>query len=196
MEEKREVSHKLVLLGDASVGKSCIVIRFARDQFSELIDPTIGAHFLTKRIELPDDTLLKYEIWDTAGQERYRSLAPMYYKGASAGLVVYDITNPDSFEGAKNWVKELQSHASTNIILAMAGNKTDLPNRSVSTEAAVEFAAKNGLIFREVSAKEDTNISEIFLEIAKKLPKTNEKPETDGMRLNESRQPESQGWCC
>lgn len=116
----------------------------------------------------------------------------MYYKGASAGLVVYDISNPDSFEGAKNWIKELQSHASTNIILAMAGNKTDLPNRSVSTEAAVEFASKNGLIFREVSAKENSNINEIFLEIAKKLPKTTERSEReDAMRLNQKATPES-----
>ena len=124
----RKVRHlKLVLLGDSSVGKSCLVLRFVRDEFTEQ-EPTIGAAFLTQTITLEGEdnlksaTDFKFEIWDTAGQERYRSLAPMYYRGASAAIVVYDITKKDSFDGAKSWVKELQRRGDANVVIALAGN--------------------------------------------------------------------------
>jgi Ras-related protein Rab-5C len=109
---------KLVLLGDTAVGKSCLVVRFVRDEFFEFQEPTIGAAFLTQTVAL-DDATVKFEIWDTAGQERYRSLAPMYYRGAAAAIIVYDITNPDSFAGAKSWVKELQRRGDTNVVIAL-----------------------------------------------------------------------------
>jgi len=98
---------KLVLLGESAVGKSSLVLRFVKGQFHEFQESTIGAAFLTQTVCL-DDTTVKFEIWDTAGQERYHSLAPMYYRGAQAAIVVYDITNADTFERAKQWVKELQ----------------------------------------------------------------------------------------
>merc|ERR1712195_323291 len=103
------VQFKLVLLGDSAVGKSSLVLRFVRGQFFEYQESTIGAAFLTQNVSLNDYTV-KFEIWDTAGQERYHSLAPMYYRGAAAAVVVYDITNADSFQRAKSWVKELQKH--------------------------------------------------------------------------------------
>jgi len=108
----------VVLLGDTAVGKSCLVVRFVRDEFFEFQEPTIGAAFLTQTVSL-DDATVKFEIWDTAGQERYRSLAPMYYRGAAAAIVVYDITNKDSFNGAKSWVKELQRRGDPNVIIAL-----------------------------------------------------------------------------
>jgi small GTP-binding protein len=86
------------------------------------------AAFLTQTVQL-DDAAVKFEIWDTAGQERYRSLAPMYYRGAACAVVVYDITNPDSFAGAKSWVKELQRRGDANVVIALAGNKADLESR-------------------------------------------------------------------
>ncbi|XP_009081533.1 PREDICTED: ras-related protein Rab-5C-like, partial [Acanthisitta chloris] len=95
--------------------------------------PSLAAAFLTQTVCL-DDTTVKFEIWDTAGQERYHSLAPMYYRGAQAAIVVYDITNTDTFVRAKNWVKELQRQASPNIVIALAGNKADL-----ATKRAVDF---------------------------------------------------------
>merc|ERR1712226_1132332 len=117
-----------VLLGDAAVGKSCLVVRFVRDEFFEFQEPTIGAAFLTQTVAL-DDATVKFEIWDTAGQERYRSLAPMYYRGAAAAIVVYDITNPDTFQRGKQWVKELQRQGNPNIVIALAGNKSDLSSK-------------------------------------------------------------------
>jgi small GTP-binding protein len=118
MANNRVCHFKLVLLGDTAVGKSCLVVRFVRDEFFEFQEPTIGAAFLTQTVAL-DDATVKFEIWDTAGQERYRSLAPMYYRGAAAAIIVYDITNPDSFAGAKSWVKELQRRGDTSVVIAL-----------------------------------------------------------------------------
>ncbi|XP_043537809.1 ras-related protein Rab-5B isoform X2 [Chiloscyllium plagiosum] len=119
---------KLVLLGESAVGKSSLVLRFVKGQFHEYQESTIGAAFLTQSVCL-DDTTVKFEIWDTAGQERYHSLAPMYYRGAQAAIVVYDITNQETFARAKTWVKELQRQASPNIVIALSGNKADLANK-------------------------------------------------------------------
>eukprot|EP01135_Chromosphaera_perkinsii_P002947 Nk52_evm58s230 gene=Nk52_evmTU58s230 len=162
---------KLVLLGESAVGKSSLVLRFVKGQFHEYQESTIGAAFLTQTVCL-DDTTVKFEIWDTAGQERYHSLAPMYYRGAQAAIVVYDVTNNDTFNRAKTWVKELQRQASPNIVIALAGNKKDLSNkRMIETEEARSYAEDNGLLFMETSAKTAFNVNEIFLAIAKKLPK-------------------------
>uniref|UniRef100_A0A674AM09 small monomeric GTPase n=1 Tax=Salmo trutta TaxID=8032 RepID=A0A674AM09_SALTR len=158
---------KLVLLGESAVGKSSLVLRFVKGQFQEYQESTIGAAFLTQTVCL-DDTTVKFEIWDTAGQERYHSLAPMYYRGAQAAIVVYDITNRDTFTRAKNWVKELQRQASPNIVIALAGNKADVANkRAVDLQEAQAYADDNSLLFMETSAKTAMNVNEIFMAIGK-----------------------------
>ncbi|XP_068606008.1 ras-related protein Rab-5C [Brachionichthys hirsutus] len=163
---------KLVLLGESAVGKSSLVLRFVKGQFHEYQESTIGAAFLTQTVCL-DDTTVKFEIWDTAGQERYHSLAPMYYRGAQAAIVVYDITKPDTFTRAKSWVKELQRPAGPDIVIALTGNKADLADkRVVEIQEAQEYADDNGLLFMETSAKTAVNVNEVFMAIAKKLPKS------------------------
>ncbi|KAF2757817.1 vacuolar protein sorting-associated protein 21 [Pseudovirgaria hyperparasitica] len=122
---KPSSSVKLVLLGEAAVGKSSLVMRFVNNDFQENKEPTIGAAFLTQKCNLPTRTI-KFEIWDTAGQERFASLAPMYYRNAQAALVVYDITKPTSLTKAQHWVAELQRQASPGIVIALVGNKADL----------------------------------------------------------------------
>ncbi|KAJ3488475.1 hypothetical protein NLI96_g2817 [Meripilus lineatus] len=130
----RSVQVKLVLLGEAAVGKSSVVLRFVSNEFQANKEPTIGAAFLTQKCRL-EDRVLRYEIWDTAGQERFHSLAPMYYRNAQAAVVVYDVTKASSLEKAKTWVKELQRQANPNIVIALAGNKIDLVQPSSSSSS-------------------------------------------------------------
>jgi len=189
----------MVLLGESAVGKSSLVLRFVRGQFHEYQESTIGAAFLTQTVSV-DDTTVKLELWDTAGQERlfflvenfiyiyvvlfrYHSLAPMYYRGAQAAIVVYDITNADTFNRAKVWVKELQRQAAPNIVIALAGNKADLAaKRQIEVVDAQAYAEENGLIFMETSAKTAINVNDIFMAIAKKLPKNQDSSTSSGGR--------------
>jgi small GTP-binding protein len=169
---------KLVLLGESAVGKSSLVLRFVKGQFLEFQESTIGAAFLTQTVCL-NDTTCKFEIWDTAGQERYHSLAPMYYRGAHAAIVVYDITSRESFERAQNWVKELQRQGNPNIVIALTGNKLDLAeHRQVQIDEAQSYSDENGLLFMETSAKTAANVNELFVAIAKKLPKNQPRPQS------------------
>ncbi|KAF7881203.1 uncharacterized protein EAF02_007094 [Botrytis sinoallii] len=192
---KPSSSVKLVLLGEAAVGKSSLVLRFVNNDFQENKEPTIGAAFLTQKCNLPTRTI-KFEIWDTAGQERFASLAPMYYRNAQSALVVYDLTKPTSLAKAKHWVAELQRQASPGIVIALVGNKLDLTNesddssnnlgdeesaegedsggdaRKVSTAEAKLYAEEEGLLFFETSAKLGTNVTEVFTAIANAIPET------------------------
>jgi len=193
---------KLVLLGESAVGKSSLVLRFVKGQFLEFQESTIGAAFLTQTVCLDDNSTVKFEIWDTAGQERYHSLAPMYYRGAQAAIVVYDITSYSSFNKAKNWVKELQRQGNPNIVIALAGNKLDLANkREVQTEEAQSYADENGSLLMETSAKTDANVKSLFVAIAKKLPKNSTQPPTTRLTISpiddskKTQQSQSSGCC-
>ena len=168
----REV--KVVLLGDAGVGKSSLVLRFVTNSFDKYSESTIGASFMSKLL-LVDGAPIKYQIWDTAGQEKYHSLAPMYYRGAAAAIIVYDITRAASFQTLKNWVRELQQLGPENIVLAICGNKSDLEDkREVSTAEAKAYAAEIGALFLESSAKLNKNVADVFTDISRRLPKPQE----------------------
>lgn len=185
-----------VLLGDMGAGKSSLVRRFVKGQFFEYQESTIGAAFSTKTLT---EHNVKFEIWDTAGQERYHSLAPMYYRGAAAAVIVYDISSSDSFERAKSWVKELQRQGNPNMVMALAGNKADLAEtgRKVSVEDAQQYAEENGLFFMETSAKNAQNVNELFEEVARKLPKTAPAPApAGGITLTDRAPTKSTSNCC
>ncbi|KAK6463450.1 ras family-domain-containing protein [Scheffersomyces coipomensis] len=178
-------SVKLVLLGEAAVGKSSLVLRFVSNEFQENKEPTIGAAFLTQKCTI-GSKVIKYEIWDTAGQERFASLAPMYYRNAQAAIVVYDITKPASFIKARHWVKELHEQASKDITIALVGNKYDLVKndsgeeddsenslRKVSIEEGQNLADEEGILFFETSAKDGFNVNEVFIGIGNHIPESN-----------------------
>mmetsp|Transcript_21990 Transcript_21990/g.55202 ORF Transcript_21990/g.55202 Transcript_21990/m.55202 type:complete len:241 (-) Transcript_21990:409-1131(-) len=160
---------KIVLLGDSGVGKTSIALRYSEGFFSNHINPTIGASFLTKRIVV-EDVKIKLQIWDTAGQERFRSLAPMYYRGACAAIIVYDVSYRASYEKVKGWTQELKDNLEGDIVIAVVGNKCDLESsREVPTEVGRTYAADIGAIFCETSARDNVGITELFCRIASRL---------------------------
>ncbi|KAH7672841.1 Small GTPase superfamily ARF/SAR type protein [Dioscorea alata] len=153
---------KIVLIGDSGVGKSNILSRFTRNEFCLESKSTIGVEFATRTLQIEGKTV-KAQIWDTAGQERYRAITSAYYRGAVGALLVYDITKRQTFDNVQRWLRELRDHADSNIVIMMAGNKSDLKHlRSVQEDDAQEFAEKEGLFFLETSALESLNIEKAF----------------------------------
>eukprot|EP01104_Vermistella_antarctica_P012703 TRINITY_DN3721_c0_g1_i1.p1 TRINITY_DN3721_c0_g1~~TRINITY_DN3721_c0_g1_i1.p1 ORF type:complete len:220 (+),score=50.71 TRINITY_DN3721_c0_g1_i1:217-876(+) len=160
---------KIVLLGNSGVGKTCLVYRYVQGSYSGDLTSTIGASFMTKRMFL-DGVKVKLQIWDTAGQERFRSMTPMYYRAASAAILVYDVTSHESFEAVKEWVDELRSNVEEDVIIAIAGNKVDLVDyRQVSTKKAKDYAENIGAVFFETSALSAQGVEDLFGEISRGL---------------------------
>lgn len=168
------IEFKVVLLGDKGVGKTCLVLRFIEGTFTQKQQSTIGAFFLTKKVQLGDGSMCKIQIWDTAGQERFRAMAPMYYRNAAAAIVCFDITDENSFATMKDWVAELRQNCrDRDLILAIACNKADLKSqRVVSLERAQEFASSISAILMDTSAKENFGVSELFQQVTEQVIKT------------------------
>eukprot|EP00947_MAST-08B_sp_MAST-8B-sp1_P001153 g1153.t1 len=159
---------KVVVLGDKGVGKTCLVQRYIEGTFSTHTSATIGAFFLTKLTKV-GNTNVKLQIWDTAGQERFRAMAPMYYRGAAAALIVFDVTNETSFMCMKDWVDELQTNVPEGMVIGIACNKADLDeDRVVSFARAEGFAKSIGASIRDTSAKSSEGVEDIFDEIARR----------------------------
>ena len=165
------VSVKLVLLGNASVGKSSILQRFSSDVYNAHKPPTVGAAFTTK-VVICNKRKIKMDIWDTAGQEKYRSMTPLYYRGAYAAIIVYDITDKKSYEGAINWIKEIKQIEGDKIKIVLCGNKVDLQNssRQIDSDIPSQYAKENGFIFIETSAKTGCGIKAVFQQIGQSIP--------------------------
>ncbi|KAE8726400.1 Ras-related protein RABA1i [Hibiscus syriacus] len=156
---------KVVLIGDSGVGKSNLLSRFTKNEFSLESKSTIGVEFATRSIRV-DDKVVKAQIWDTAGQERYRAITSAYYRGAVGALLVYDVTRRVTFENVERWLKELRGHTDSNIVIMLAGNKADLLHlRAVSSEDATVFAERENTFFMETSALESTNVDNAFTEV-------------------------------
>ncbi|KAJ6366202.1 hypothetical protein OIU77_002725 [Salix suchowensis] len=163
--QKIDYVFKVVLIGDSAVGKSQMLARFARNEFSLDSKATIGVEFQTRTLVI-DHKSVKAQIWDTAGQERYRAVTSAYYRGAVGAMLVYDITKRQTFDHIPRWLEELRSHADKNIVIILVGNKSDLEDqRAVPTEDAKEFAQKEGLFFLETSALQSTNVENAFMTV-------------------------------
>ena len=163
---------KVVLIGKSGVGKTSILSRYITDTFKDSLMTTPGANFITKKVDFPQyKKSIKFEIWDTAGQERYRSLAKVFYNNAAACLLVFDITNKDSFDDIKNyWIPEIKENGQKDIILALAGNKSDnYLKEQVSDNEGKALAKEINAIYMRTSAKLNSSIDEIFNSIGNKF---------------------------
>lgn len=160
---------KLLLIGDSGVGKTCLLFRFSEDSFNTTFISTIGIDFKIRTIEL-DGKRVKLQIWDTAGQERFRTITTAYYRGAMGIMLVYDITNEKSFENIKNWIRNIEQHATSDVEKMILGNKCDMTDkRQVSKDRGEKLAIDYGVKFLETSAKSGLNVEEAFYTMARDI---------------------------
>ncbi len=195
MEKEGQTENKVVLIGEASVGKTCIIVQFMEGRFSQYISSTISAEFCRKKYEFPGNQSITLDIWDTAGQEKFRSLNRIFYSKAKAVILVYDITNKSTFEEIKNyWYGQIIDNCYKGVIIAVAANKSDLfEDREVSNEEGEEFANSINAIFSSTSAKNNSGITNLFETIAMKLSDPDFFLESDSINLNKKKKKKT---CC
>lgn len=191
--EVRETHAKVVLVGQSSVGKSSLALKFAKGSFNPNQQSTIGAAFLTRMVATPTHSV-HLDLWDTAGQERYNSLAPMYYRGSDAIVLVYDITSLESFRRIKEWSNEVSRNlGASEVTKVLVGNKSDLEReREVGRQEAEQYAESEGMMYIEASAKTSHHVDLIFKSIASAV-QVKDKPEAHGITFGSV--PSSFGCC-
>uniref|UniRef100_A0A4W5QJZ5 RAB41, member RAS onco family n=1 Tax=Hucho hucho TaxID=62062 RepID=A0A4W5QJZ5_9TELE len=176
---------KLVFLGEQSVGKTSLITRFMYDSFDNTYQATIGIDFLSKTMYLEDrtsgmvDLSVRLQLWDTAGQERFRSLIPSYIRDSTIAVVVYDITNLNSFQQTSKWIDDVRTERGSDVIIMLVGNKTDLADKSrqITTEEGEQRAKELNVMFIETSAKTGYNVKQLFRRVAAALPGMDSTPE-------------------
>ena len=173
--EKVRPNVKLVFIGDSSVGKSSLVVKYSTKTFPFEIQPTINAAYQTKIFPLADGTEIELRIWDTAGQEAYHSLAPIYFQNSSIAFVVFDITSRSSFNSVENWIKLVREYGSKNMIIVIVANKADLESkRQVQPQEYNDLADKCGTLIQETSALTGVGLEEMFDLAVNKLVEADE----------------------
>eukprot|EP01100_Stratorugosa_tubuloviscum_P007169 TRINITY_DN3001_c0_g1_i1.p1 TRINITY_DN3001_c0_g1~~TRINITY_DN3001_c0_g1_i1.p1 ORF type:complete len:190 (-),score=67.93 TRINITY_DN3001_c0_g1_i1:311-835(-) len=161
--------YKILLIGDSSVGKSSLILRFADNCFSESYISTIGIDFKVKTIEL-NGIKIKFQIWDTASQERFRTITTAYYRGAHGIIIVYDVTDQISFNNIRTWLIDIDRYNSTNVIKLLIGNKNDLTSKKiVDFDSAKQFADSLSIPILETSAKNCINVEQAFKAIVNEI---------------------------
>ena len=175
VEEEYDFIFKVLLLGNSDVGKSSLLLRYVDSVWNDAFVPTIGVDFKVKTLTI-NEKKVKMQIWDTAGQERFRTVVATYFRGAHGILLLYDVTNKDSFKNLENWLIEIEKNSSDKVLKILVGNKCDLSDdREIQTEEGQAFAVRNGMEFMETSAKMNTNVSEAFETLGKLMIEFNSK---------------------
>mmetsp|Transcript_6496 Transcript_6496/g.8662 ORF Transcript_6496/g.8662 Transcript_6496/m.8662 type:complete len:200 (-) Transcript_6496:164-763(-) len=188
---------KILLIGDSSVGKTCLLLRFVDDKYTESFVSTIGVDYKIKTIEDDNKNTVKLQIWDTAGQERFRTITSSYYHGAHGIIVVYDVTDNVTFTNVKQWLEEISRYASQTVAKLLVGNKSDLDSdRVVSYQVAKDFADESQLAFIETSAKTGDNVKEAFVQMVREVNKTRpDDPPSPSIIITTVPRKERRGFC-
>ena len=164
-----EYIYKYIIIGDSGVGKSCILLQFTQNEFDQNKENTVGVEFGNKIISV-DGMPVKLQVWDTAGQEQFKSITRSYYRAVAGALLVYDVTNLESFANVKKWLDEAKQNANPELVIILCGNKIDLPTeRKVTTDQGKRLATENHIFFMECSAKSRAKIDELFMTVAEAI---------------------------
>ncbi len=201
MADKQKIhSYKIVIVGRSSVGKSCLLVRFTDDRFTEDYLTTIGVDFKFRSLKLNNESF-KLQIWDTAGQEKYQTITKTFYKGAHAIVLVYDLTSKASFEEIKNvWLEEARKYCDIKSVLMIVGNKMDLEDKIEVDYAEAElFAQKEGILCARASAKSGKNVEETFFNLTQEIYNKSlkhEEEQDEGHKLTTNIAKEDKKGCC
>eukprot|EP00756_Hemistasia_phaeocysticola_P021272 Hpha_TRINITY_DN15765_c1_g1::TRINITY_DN15765_c1_g1_i4::g.39616::m.39616/K07874/RAB1A; Ras-related protein Rab-1A len=161
---------KMIVVGDQETGKTSIVKRLTAHSFVDDTKHTIGAEFSSKRVLLSDEVEINLQIWDTAGQERFRTITSSYYRGAHGIIIVYDVTDMETFNNVKTWLSEIEKYATDSVNKLLVGNKCDLVvKKAVDYNTAKDFADTLGIPFLETSAKNATNVEQAFMTMSSEI---------------------------
>ena len=185
---KIDAKYKILILGDSTVGKTCFLTRYTDNTFQEEYLASIGMDYKIKSYEKEDGNSIKLYIWDTAGQDRFRSITRNYYKGADGIILIYDITNEESFNNVKHWINSIKEEAPDKVVIILVGNKVDdEENRKIKKENGEKISQEFKLPFFECSAKADINVNSAFEALIKKLIEINPKDKS-GDKLKKDKQ--------
>ncbi len=201
MTDKTDYTLKILTIGESAVGKTCILLRFTDNKFLKTHLTTIGIDYKSKVIKV-NNFSVKLKIWDTAGQERFRNITQQYYKGADGILLVYDVTERNSFEKVREWMKQIQQNTNKDKVgIILVGNKCDLDERQVSLEEGQNLSKEYGILFYETSAYKDININECFESlvseiISKKEPDDSNVKKNDPIPLKSEGKKKEDSGCC
>ena len=167
-----ETVYKVLLLGDTTVGKTCFLMKYTDKTFQDIHMATIGLDYRLKTMKLKNGKDIKLQIWDTAGQDRFRAITKNYYKGSHGIILIYDVTNLQTFENVKTWVNQIREETTTNVVIYIAANKIDMETeRKVTKQEGESLAQELGFPFMETSAKSGININETFEDLVERIDK-------------------------
>ena len=194
--KKPKIPHyKVLILGDKAVGKSCFLIRFTENKFQEIYLSTAGMDYKYKDVMYEEGKTIRLQIWDTAGQERYRTITTGLFKGAVGIILMYDITDKQTFNNVREWIKSIEEETSKKVILILVGNKVDKKEREVLKAEGEQIAEEYNFPFFETSAQSGLNVNSVFETLAKLIVEKKAHSANQGHKLTNTKNNEKKKCC-